>query len=666
MIPIGDETPSRRPAIVTWSLLAVNTAVFLLCISRGRWGFDEVMRRWGFIPANFSVVTLITSMFLHGDVFHIVGNMLYLWIFGDNVEDAFGHLGFLAFYLGTGIAAGLCHFAFNVTSNVPTVGASGAISGVLGAYIFLFPHSRIRMLWWWYWYVRVFSVRAGWLLGFYFAMQVVLAVVAGPEAHVAYWAHIGGFAAGLTVTLILYMMKKVKPSPGPQVRIDSPMARAAAEAGVLRRAAGRPFETGGAGGDVVTRRVVESGTLSADASRRIEDICSTLSGGETQKAVRLAQLELKIPRKAAAEPWALAKVADAFYQRGIHAVSFSVYEEVIRRMAADDARLPEMKFRAAIIAGRHLEDHNAARRLFEEVIRGHEREDRVKLARRELARIESNLARTGVDEAVGLLQGPCAVIRQTREMVNVAAVGRLVAQASGKPLADVTRLLRSSVGFVGTGLPPVRAKQLAAQLQEMDIPVLVIPEEKLVALPSAVEVVWAAASPTGIELRTADGGTVSRGYDGIFYASCAIVGFTKRKRVADDFGIGSGPRYAAVGIGHMSAVPAEEGPRFTYKEVRSNKLVFDIFALDPFVCYRLIEEKIDFRGSPHAATASAHLNFRRLISDFVALGRGVPANEGVHLVAADAPARKWRGLTFGSIADFERYNYWRLQLEQYG
>jgi membrane associated rhomboid family serine protease len=666
LIPIGDETPSRRPAIVTWSLLAVNTIVFLLCISRGRYGFDEVLGRWGFVPSDFSVVTLVTSMFLHANVFHIVGNMLYLWIFGDNVEDVFGHLGFLAFYLGTGIAAGLCHFAFNMTSIRPTVGASGAISGVLGAYIVLFPHSRIRMLWWWYWYVRVFSVRAGWFLGFYFALQIVLAIMVGSESSVALWAHIGGFAAGLTVTLILFMLKVIKAPPKPAVRIDSPLARAAADAGVLRGPVDRPFQTGGAGGGVVTTRVVESGTLSADASRRIEDIFGALSGGETQKAVRLAQLELKIPRKAAAEPWALARVADAFYQGGVHAVSFRVYEEVIRRMAADDARLPEMKFRAAIIAARHLEDHNAARRLFEEVIRSHQRDDRVKLARRELSRIESNLARTGVEEAMGLLQGPCAVIRQTSEMVNVAAVGRLVAQASGKPLADVTRLVKSSVGFLATGLPPVQAKQLASQLQEMDIPALVIPEEKLVALPNAFEVAWAAASPEGVRLRAADGGEVSKGYDGIFYASCGIVGFTTRKRVADDFAIGSGPRYAAVGIGHMSAVPVEDGPRFTYKDIRTNKLVFDIFTLDPFVCYRLIEEKIDFRGSPHAVTASAHLNFRRLISDFVALGRGVPANEGVHLVAADAPARKWRRLTFGSIADFERYNYWRLQLEQYG
>ena len=148
--------------------------------------------------------------------------------------------------------------------------------------------------------------------------------------------------------------------------------------------------------------------------------------------------------------------------------------------------------------------------------------------------------------------------------------------------------------------------------------------------------------------------------------SAGMVDFTSRKRVIDELGTGAPGHYASMGLGYGTGIHIDDGPAWTYKDVKERKLVFDVFTLDPFACYRFSEDKIDFRGSPQARTQSARLNFRHMISDFAACGGEVPANEGVRLVAVEAAMMEWKHLTFSSIANFDRYNYWRLQLEQYG
>lgn len=160
MIPIGDDNEGGRTPLVTWTLIALNVLAFFMELSQGSEGaLQSFVTAWGVVPREYSVgrdlaphiplpfwSTLFTSMFLHGGWAHLGGNMLYLWIFGDNIEKAMGHVRFLVFYLVCGLAAGLAHIAFNSASGVPTVGASGAISGILGGYLVLFPHNRVRVL----------------------------------------------------------------------------------------------------------------------------------------------------------------------------------------------------------------------------------------------------------------------------------------------------------------------------------------------------------------------------------------------------------------------------------------------------------------------------------------------------------------------------------------
>jgi membrane associated rhomboid family serine protease len=216
MLPIGDEgiPGAGRPA-VTWALVALNVAAFFLEVSRPADALQAFVTAWGVVPREYSAgrdlapliplpfwSTLVTSMFLHGGWMHLGGNMLYLWIFGDNLEHRMGHVRFFVYYLLCGLAAGVAHIAFNSSSSVPTVGASGAISGILGGYLLLFPKNRVRVL------TRggVMAVPAAYVLGFWIFIQFINSIGSmattsetGGGGGVAYLAHVGGFVAGLVL-----------------------------------------------------------------------------------------------------------------------------------------------------------------------------------------------------------------------------------------------------------------------------------------------------------------------------------------------------------------------------------------------------------------------------------------------------------------------------------
>ncbi len=217
MIPIGDDRYPGGPApIVTWGLVALNVAAFFLEVSRPPGALQAFVQAWGIVPQEYSTgrdiapgiplpfwSTLLTSMFLHGGWAHLGGNMLYLWIFGDNIEKKAGHARFLFFYLVCGLAAAAAHILGNASSTTPTVGASGAISGILGGYLILFPKNRVRVLTGF----GVAAVPAVVMLGFWIVIQFVNgagALARTPETGgVAYLAHIGGFLAGMVLVRLI-------------------------------------------------------------------------------------------------------------------------------------------------------------------------------------------------------------------------------------------------------------------------------------------------------------------------------------------------------------------------------------------------------------------------------------------------------------------------------
>jgi rhomboid family protein len=208
MIPLRDIIPSRTTPVVTIALIAINVLVFLYELSLGR-AVDAFTLYWGLVPAAFSWVAVLTSMFLHGGIMHVAGNMLYLWIFGDNVEDRMGHGRFLVFYLLCGTAAALAQTITQPDSVVPMVGASGAIAGVMGAYFVLYPKSRIVTLIPLFFIFQVVEVPAILFLGIWFLMQFInglgsIVTVAGGQSAggIAFWAHVAGFVAGISGVVV--------------------------------------------------------------------------------------------------------------------------------------------------------------------------------------------------------------------------------------------------------------------------------------------------------------------------------------------------------------------------------------------------------------------------------------------------------------------------------
>ena len=209
MIPLRDVIPSRTTPFVTIGLIVVNVLVFLYELSLGEAYLEQFLLYWGLVPAAFSWVAVLSSMFLHGGVMHVGSNMLFLWIFGDNVEDRMGHGRFVAFYLLCGTAAALAQTAMSPDSIVPMVGASGAVAGVMGAYFVLYPHSRIVTLVPIFFFIHIMEVPAILFLGVWFLLQFVsgvgsIAAATGgePAGGIAFWAHVAGFVAGLGGVLV--------------------------------------------------------------------------------------------------------------------------------------------------------------------------------------------------------------------------------------------------------------------------------------------------------------------------------------------------------------------------------------------------------------------------------------------------------------------------------
>ncbi|RJO72435.1 MAG: rhomboid family intramembrane serine protease [Myxococcales bacterium] len=222
MIPLRDTIPSRHVPFVNYALIVLNLVAFAMQLLSPDGG-EAIVNHYGMIPARSlaffggyagleeAFLPFLTYNFLHGGFLHIGGNMLYLWIFGDNVEDYFGHTGYLLFYLLAGIGAGLAHAVLNLGSEMPLVGASGAIAGVMGAYFILYPRARILTLVPIFIFIQFMEIPAVLFLGFWILLQFLSGAGGGESGGVAWWAHIGGFFIGI---VLLIAFRKTRKGPG--------------------------------------------------------------------------------------------------------------------------------------------------------------------------------------------------------------------------------------------------------------------------------------------------------------------------------------------------------------------------------------------------------------------------------------------------------------------
>ena len=221
MIPLRDTQPSYTFPFVTVAIIALNVLAFLYEFTMDPYEFNFFIAHHGVIPARLQWVDVLTSIFLHGGWLHLIGNMWFLWIYGDNVEDILGHAQYLVFYLLCGLAATMVHVVFNADSRVPTIGASGAIAGVMGAYVVKFPHSKITTLVPVVVFITTMEIPAYLILLYWFVIQFFSGVGSMGHSHlsqggVAWFAHIGGFLAG--VALILVMRTQERFSHRPDMR----------------------------------------------------------------------------------------------------------------------------------------------------------------------------------------------------------------------------------------------------------------------------------------------------------------------------------------------------------------------------------------------------------------------------------------------------------------
>jgi len=224
LIPLKDTIPSQRYPVVTVTLIAINVLVFFYELSLGGAHLNQFVNRYGIVPARYTLakdadlislyLPFLTAMFLHGGWLHIIGNMLYLWIFGDNVEDRLGRGRFLIFYLLCGLVSGFAQVYISPTSRVPMIGASGAIAGVLGGYFLLYPHSRIVTLVPIFFFLQLVEIPAFFFLLFWFLLQFFYGSMAiaytaqQAQGGVAWWAHVGGFICGLLLVKVFATKKE--------------------------------------------------------------------------------------------------------------------------------------------------------------------------------------------------------------------------------------------------------------------------------------------------------------------------------------------------------------------------------------------------------------------------------------------------------------------------
>ncbi|MGD1069722.1 MAG: rhomboid family intramembrane serine protease [Bryobacteraceae bacterium] len=208
MFPLRDDRPTYSAPIVTTLLIVACALVFFYELTQDDYSLNYFMTRYGVVPAHLRPVTLVTSMFVHGGWAHIIGNMLFLWAFGKSLEDAMGHSKFLAFYLLCGVIAGMVQVAFNHDSRMPTVGASGAIAGVMGAYLVKFPRARIHTLVFIFIFLTTVEIPAAFILVYWFVLQLFsgygsIAQTQVNDPGVAVFAHIGGFITGMILVTVM-------------------------------------------------------------------------------------------------------------------------------------------------------------------------------------------------------------------------------------------------------------------------------------------------------------------------------------------------------------------------------------------------------------------------------------------------------------------------------
>jgi len=404
-IPYADDNPTSRTPVVTYGIIGLNALVFLVANIFGSGSFGELPRRvameFGLVPNQAVWYTFFTSMFLHGNTMHIVGNMVFLWVAADNIEDKIGHLPFLAFYLFAGLFADGAYMLFTQgAGGVPLVGASGAIAGVLGAYMVLFPKARIRIFYWIFIIVGVLRVESRWFLGYWIVSNLFNWLVLAPNyiTGVAYAAHVGGFAVGVAAAAVV---KGRLRQASRVTRMDehtgfAPRGAVRKQQAEQKYSAPRPRPPTidaepirATGPEFVSPRMKTQ--RDGEGFFGIEEaITENVKKGRLEAALDRYEDYLRMRHAKPLPGWAQIEISAELFRRNDHEGALKAYRRYLAHYpAGPDA--PEAKFRLGIILARHRNEYFRAREYLLQATIEHHSPEIVAFARKELERIQQFL-----------------------------------------------------------------------------------------------------------------------------------------------------------------------------------------------------------------------------------------------------------------------------------
>jgi membrane associated rhomboid family serine protease len=628
LLPIGDDNPTIRTPWVHYGIITLNVLVFLYMLTLPEQTLEAFANAWGFVPAHFNWVSLFTALYIHGGILHIFGNLLFLYIVGDNVEDRMGHLGYFVFYHATGAVGNLAHMGLDPTSAIATVGASGAISGVMGAYAAFYPNAKIRL---WYWLGFFFTGRtyisAKWAVGLWFAEQVVLILIFG-ETGVAYSAHIAGLVFGVLIALILrftllreydVIPRILKPQPGPEAsgwgRPEPVPAEAEAEGEPWGETLPQPHVPLPA--PAAVRPTSRRGEPEKTDER--EGVLRSLRTGDPRAAYDYFTHAVAAHHPDVLDEPTMMLLADALLAAKRYGAAAHVYDVTLH--AYPEGRdSPEAAFRLGMILSREFRDYTHARAHLKHAWRDHPDPGRKAQAWDELKRIDSVFRGAAFIPGGGRVW----VMRRSEGPADLGEVARLAGEWLGIPASQVSASLRSSHGIIARNVPAMRANSAVRALAAAHVPLVAIPSDRIVIPGAAVTVRTLDLSSEGVRFELASS-VVSRAWsDARLISAGGIVGADPRvrppSRVIDVF------------------FPESETP--THLRVR--------------------EGAFSFRAT--RAPGGSGGGFADLVRSIISLAPAVPMNAGMKLADRPVADPAWQALSFPSERDFDQYNTWLLQL----
>lgn len=649
-LPYRDDNPSERVPYVTLSLLIANVVVYIWMYASGE--YESIIREYGFYPAHPQLLNSIASMFMHAGLLHLVGNLWFLWLFGDNVEDRLGHFLFIPFYFGTGLMGDLihCYFVSGETASIPSVGASGAISGVLGAYLVFYPWAKINVFYILSFFLHgVMQIPALFFILFWFLGQLAMALLTYQDgtAGIAYGAHLGGFALGLLAAIVLSHLKAFK-TPFDHHLQGSPSFRR-----VLEKK--EQVQTIPDSPDPLRDRMreamrVHTTTVSLDRERKGEQLLMrALDQNDPERvALQYRRFEKAYPNVALPEEYQW-KAGELLEATGRDALALEAYRKYMDGCPSG-IRWSSACLRAAQIYYRHHQ-YAEARVYLNRLLEQKPSDPLAQDARNELSRIEKTLAAIEAfsSDTAEVPKGPFLVLRQTTGRIDVPLVGDLIAGITGEMALDTRGRVARGQGVLAEGLQHQQALQIAQSLQSAGIPVIVVGEEQLLVYPQPLEMRSGQLSKTGATLK-AFNQEITFVWENLWLMNCSRVHVmrTRQRSVT--------PELPGYGSNARSMTPVILPSAQEKQKIR----VLDLFCIEPFVHLRIEEGRFNYDYlAPEEAEPDQIMNFNTLVKDIVHLAPGVHLGEGIHRLMSEEPMGS---LTFANKRELERYNFWLVQL----